>query len=60
MTMCIADKAHFFSLIACTAAYMESLKEEDQKERGAIYLSQALMALREQIQLKDFIKKDSR
>jgi hypothetical protein len=59
VTECIADKARFFSLIACTAAYRESVEEEDQKGRGAIYLGQALMAVREQIQRKDFGKKDS-
>lgn len=59
VTECIADKARFFSLIACTAAYRESIEEEDQKGRGAIYLGQALAAIREQVQRKDFVKKDS-
>ena len=59
VTMSIADKARFFSLIACTAAYREKIEEEDQRGRGAVYLGQALIAVREQIQRKKFVKKDS-
>jgi hypothetical protein len=55
----MGDKARFFSLMACTAAYRENLEQEDQKGRGAIYLAQALVAVREQVQRKDFVKKDS-
>jgi hypothetical protein len=45
-------------LLACTAAYKERVKEDYQKERGAIYLGQALVAVREQVQRKDFVLKD--
>jgi hypothetical protein len=57
--MSMADKGRFFALIACTAAYRESLEEEDQRGRGAIYLGQALVAVREQVQRKGSVKKDS-
>jgi hypothetical protein len=54
----IWNKARFFSLLACTAAYKEHVEKDDQTKRGAIYLGQALVAVREQVQRKDFVQKD--
>jgi hypothetical protein len=45
-------------LLACTAAYKGHVEKDDQTERGAIYLGQALVAVREQVQRKDFIQKN--
>jgi hypothetical protein len=46
-------------LLACTAAFKERVEEDDQTNRGAIYLGQALVAVREQVQRKDSIQKVS-
>ena len=59
VSMCLADKARFFSLIASVAAYRGSLDKEGQKGRAAVYLGQAVVAVREQIQHNAFVKKDS-
>ena len=59
VSLSLADKARFYSLIACTAAYRGSLDEEDQKGRAAFYLGRALVVVREQLHHNAFVKKDS-
>lgn len=45
-------------MLACTAAYKARVEEDDQTKRGAIYLGRALVAVREQVQRKDFVRRD--
>jgi hypothetical protein len=52
---CMGDKALLYSLVACTAAYMELAELgvcETKTESSAFYLQNALVAVREQVQGK--------